>query len=361
MQNRLVRLGICFSWGLAAGLSLGASEGGVVPQSKVSELVGEPNPAQPVGEVDPAQEVNRLYRELRQVGLVLGGRHRLPLPPPTMPDGLDAASQRAILEALPNRNQTVEQFARKSVVSPFAMRFRDYPAVEGLDPIHGIDVWFVAHGSLEALTDPAFFAPPPHRQGEEELGSAKARVLSPSQLKARGVASSDLDTGRERVALVNLRLFDKVELNVAGQSIWTQTPVGDPAAARPTTPSSLTVAARIDRRFDHDPQSPNHWRPILRQGGREIVGDPRTYTDAAWYYKVTPLVEPPGALFIEAHLVYVEPKDWFQGANLLRSKLPIVIQSEIRAFRKRLDLHDQARRNPTTVPSDTTARVRANR
>lgn len=352
MRNRMVGLGMGLILGLAAESRLAASEAGLVPRSGVSGSVGD---------ADPAQEVNRLYRELRQVGLVLNGRHRLPLPPPTMADGLDASSQRAILEALPNRNQTVEQFARKSVVSPFAMRFRDYPAVEGLEPIHGIDVWFVAHGSLEALTDPKFFETATDREGGQgDSGSARARLLSPNQLKARGVASSDLDAGREQVALVNLRLFDKVELNVAGQSIWTEAPAADAAASRRPTPSSLTVAARIDRRFDHDSQSPNQWRPIRRQGGREVVGDPRTYTDAAWYYKVTPLVEPPGALFVEAHLVYVEPKDWFQGANLLRSKLPIVIQSEIRAFRKRLDLHDQARRDPATNDA-ATVRVRANR
>jgi hypothetical protein len=52
--------------------------------------------------------------------------------------------------------------------------------------------------------------------------------------------------------------------------------------------------------------------------------------------KVTRLVEPAGALFVEYHLVFVEPRAWFGGANLLRSKVPILAQSEVRAFRREL-------------------------
>ena len=48
------------------------------------------------------------------------------------------------------------------------------------------------------------------------------------------------------------------------------------------------------------------------------------------------LAEPKGALFVEGHVVFAEPVKWFDGANLLRSKLPPVIQGQVRSFRREL-------------------------
>jgi hypothetical protein len=66
------------------------------------------------------------------------------------------------------------------------------------------------------------------------------------------------------------------------------------------------------------------------------LGSPSPYTAAGFYLKVTRLIEPAGAALIEYHMVFDEPNGWFGGANLLRSKLPLVIQEEVRNFRRRL-------------------------
>jgi len=50
--------------------------------------------------------------------------------------------------------------------------------------------------------------------------------------------------------------------------------------------------------------------------------------------KITRLAEPAGALFVEQHIVFAEPTGWFGGANLLRSKLPPVVQYAIRTTRQ---------------------------
>ena len=60
------------------------------------------------------------------------------------------------------------------------------------------------------------------------------------------------------------------------------------------------------------------------------------YSDAALYLKVTRLHEPRGALFGEGHVVFTEPYGWFEGANLLRSKLPPAIQQVVRDLRREL-------------------------
>ena len=52
------------------------------------------------------------------------------------------------------------------------------------------------------------------------------------------------------------------------------------------------------------------------------------------YFKITKLAEPAGALFVEQHIVFAEPTGWFDGNNLLRSKLPIAVQDNVRTMRK---------------------------
>ena len=36
------------------------------------------------------------------------------------------------------------------------------------------------------------------------------------------------------------------------------------------------------------------------------------------------------------HAVFDEPAGWFNGANLFRSKLPILLQDKVRSVRRRL-------------------------
>ena len=46
------------------------------------------------------------------------------------------------------------------------------------------------------------------------------------------------------------------------------------------------------------------------------------------------VAEPTGALFVEQHIIFAEPTGWFDGANLLRSKLPNVVQNAVRTTRR---------------------------
>ena len=48
------------------------------------------------------------------------------------------------------------------------------------------------------------------------------------------------------------------------------------------------------------------------------------------------MAQPSDAMLIEYHVVFEEPEAWFQGANLLSSKLPLVIQDVVRSFRRKL-------------------------
>jgi hypothetical protein len=102
-------------------------------------------------------------------------------------------------------------------------------------------------------------------------------------------------------------------------------------------PDCFLVAARIDPRFAADSAYPNRWRAISRdEAGYARLGPWNPYSAGGLYLQVTRLAAPPNAVFIELHQVFDEPQGWFSGANLLRSKLPLVVQEEIRTFRRKL-------------------------
>ena len=97
---------------------------------------------------------------------------------------------------------------------------------------------------------------------------------------------------------------------------------------------SVIAAAEIDPRFLNDKDYPNQWRSITKAGGVAKVSDPHPWSGAAMYLKITKLREPAGAMFIEQHIIFAEPTGWFEGANLLGSKLPIAVQDNVRTMRK---------------------------
>ena len=96
----------------------------------------------------------------------------------------------------------------------------------------------------------------------------------------------------------------------------------------------MLVAGEIDPRFQGDPEFPNQWQSIIKEGGTTKLGPAMPWSGAAFYLKITKLAEPAGALFIEQHVIFAEPMGWFNGANLLRSKLPLAVQINVRSMRK---------------------------
>ena len=97
------------------------------------------------------------------------------------------------------------------------------------------------------------------------------------------------------------------------------------------------VAQRIDSRFSKDGEYPNQWRPVkLSEDGKYDVGTPTVYAGVGSYGRAIPLAQPAGTILFEFHLVFEEPHEWFDGVNLIRSKLPLAVQDQLRTFRRKL-------------------------
>ena len=74
----------------------------------------------------------------------------------------------------------------------------------------------------------------------------------------------------------------------------------------------------MDRRFDKDPEFPNQWRSMKKDDdGNTVFGPPQPYHGAYYYMKMTRLHDPKDAILIEGHVIFNEPKGWFEGENAL--------------------------------------------
>jgi hypothetical protein len=255
------------------------------------------------------EDQNTLFQSLLQGGLKLG-QQQLPLPAPYMADGLSAEEQRTVIEKLPGRNQDVDEMLRLSPVAPFAVKFTDISTGDPRLPAKRLDLAFVTPGSLDKLA----------------RTDVLDRLLNSGRTDASITPLSENKTNSEGQAHVALPLMDKVLLEGTMQTMWTK------------TNQSLILAGQIDPRFTSNTQYPNRWRLLARdaEGKLQPQSQSQEYEAVAYYFKFTPLAGVKDALFVEAHLLFAEPAEWFDGANLLRSKLPIVLQTKIRAFRRDL-------------------------
>jgi hypothetical protein len=268
---------------------------------------------------DPHERLNPLYADLREKGIPVGADTPAKLPPPLCPDGLDEKEQQAVLKEVVGKQFRLADFTRNSRVAPERVRIREIKPAGPRSLTRSVEVVFVAYGDLNTVADRAFL----DRVLDTNRKEGKATPLPPEELKKRGITVKDPE--REGYARLVFNLIDKVELHLTGRSLWSR------------TPESIVVAGRLDERFKDDAEYPNQWKPILKdRSGKKSVGKAEPYDGAGYYVKVTRLASPKGALLVEGHIVFAEPAGWFGGTNLLVAKLPPVMQSQVRAFRREL-------------------------
>lgn len=272
---------------------------------------------------------NAVLADLLDRGLPVDsdGKTRVKMAAPTMPDGLDAAAQRRVIEQVAGKDRRVEDLVRNAVVAPFVMKIEDLPSEAGADPLRRVDVWYVAYGKLDHFFSEEFF------EGLVQMASSEKKsryplangVLKPDELAQRGLKTADGPALKERYSYSTAALFDRVLLSATRRVVVTR------------QGESVLVAAVVDPRFAKDATHPNQWRPItVDDRGDFTLGEPRPYAASGSYSKITRLKEPAGALFIEHHQLFAEPAGWFGGKNFLRSKLPMAVQDTVRKLRFQL-------------------------
>ncbi|HUY87149.1 MAG TPA: hypothetical protein VMV10_00285 [Pirellulales bacterium] len=277
---------------------------------------------------DPAGHANAVLEQLVETGIALPDAGAVKLPPPSMPDGLDAKQQRTAIAKLPGIRHSVEDLLRKSAVAPFELQKTQAAAKDKAETsAWRVDAWFVAYGELDQVAKEDFLKRWSQLGGgkDENGGVSRAGKLSDEEIAERKLFDVGGDHKDEYFLYSTFELFDKVQFGATRHAMISR------------SDESLLVAARVDSRFAGDAKYPNQWRPMKRDElGKITVGQPHPYEAAGFYAKVTRLEEPAGALFVEYHQVFNEPQAWFHGARLLSSKIPLLAQDAVRDFRRKL-------------------------
>jgi hypothetical protein len=189
-----------------------------------------------------------------------------------------------------------------------------------------VELFFIIYADLDKVSDEQFIRAQAESETKDKDNSQQTKfvTLTPADLNARQIS-----LGRdEHYFALDTNLFDRVRVT------------GTLHARQTRTPDSVLVAMLLDSRFEHDEKYPDTWRSLSRdEAGKLKAGPPRPYQGVGAYIKATRLKEPAGAIFVESHIVFNEPADWFGGSNFLRSKLPIVTQDAVRNLRRRVMPH----------------------
>jgi hypothetical protein len=264
---------------------------------------------------------NPVLKQLVDEGVPVAEGKAVKLPPPTMPDGLDADSQSEILRGVAGR-YPIGLFTRESRTAPFTLKKESVKDESGQRIGQTIDLWFVAYGQLGAVDEGQLM----EKLTEFEDLDDDSHDLTAAELASRGIALVEATPGiEERYSYFKGPLLNKVLLSGVSRSFVVR------------QKESTLVASNLDCRFLDDSEFPNQWQSLQTdERGETVVGSPEPYIGFGGYAKATQLHWPAGAVLVESHVVFSEPYGWFRGANLLGSKLPITIQDKVRSFRGRL-------------------------
>lgn len=273
-----------------------------------------------VGAAPSHQELNSVYAQLLEEGVTVASDSTYSIPEPTMPDGLDSAAQQKIIDQLAGNSYTTGQLLRDSVVSRHVLKLE---LINGGAPARRLDTWFVAYSDMDAIANKEFLETLLDAgSGEDEVGEDGHELTTP-ELNARNIAIDPANADHESFANGSYRLIKKVDVQGTLHSFWSR------------TPDSIVIAGLLDPRFSGDKEYPNVWRAMNRAAtGSLELGEANSYQGSGFYLKITRMVEPEGALFVEGHLILSEPEAWFDGENLLGSKLPAVVQNRVRETRR---------------------------
>jgi hypothetical protein len=258
---------------------------------------------------------NPLYRTIIDKGFVVGGT-TVKLTPPCLREGMTEAERRAALKEVVDL--PIDEFLRDSVNAPFKLKVRDVAYPNGM--VRVVDLYFAIHANLDEvnLDD---LAGKKDQGGKTEAGnmSFSVRTLDDAELKGRPKAA---EGSLDRFIFSQGTLLDRINVTTVNHIVASK------------AGQVLVVASLTDPSFQEGDLT-SRWVPIPGSGdSKKDPGPPRLYEGSAGYSRIAPLSEKPSVLLVESHIAFAEPKAWFNGASILRSKFGLIAQDSIRKLRR---------------------------
>ena len=281
---------------------------------------------------------NATFRELVEQGVAMPDGQVIALPAPTMAEGLDAAGQAEVLTKTATLSKaTLQQFLdSNNYGAPVCLKQKNSPAKVGGDLIRYVNLHFVVFGDWDVLTSEQFSKTILKAGNGSKGGGGTVNVIKACYLKdielampqrhSMSLKVRQTPTLKEYFLYTRFQLFGRVEISSTRFCEATKTPAG------------VIVAAKVDPRFAKDKEYPNESR-VINKGplGDLKLGPAQPYSGAGFYAKVTRLIAPANAIFIEFHEVFYEPQAWFSdNGNLMPAELRKIIPFKVKEFRQKL-------------------------
>ncbi len=263
-----------------------------------------------------------VFEHLLQVGIPLDADTAIKLPPPSLRSGLDAAEETAILNRVRGR-YPLPEFMRNSRVAPFNLQMTSVKNAQQQRTGQTLDLWFVCYGKLALISEHDLIEKFAGLERPASEDGTQDHQLTVQELNARQIQIPEkLD---ERYYYYQGLLLNRVHVGGVTRTVITR------------SADQTLIAAVLDERFLGDTQFPNQWQSQGRdEQGRIVLGAVTPYQGYGGYGQATQLQRPEDAILVEFHVAFHEPFGWFDGANLLRSKLPLMVQEKVRDFRSKL-------------------------
>lgn len=275
-----------------------------------------------VRSADPRPQVLDLSadsaNEVGTLGLTIDQQTFL-LPAPTMQLGMTDQQQQEALRLAADK-YPLERFTRDSIVSPFVFQRTNLTDGEGQRIGYQLDVWFVAYGSIPELVERDLLR---RLAATDQTDDGEGAALDAEELAQRKITIVQPEGITRGLFQFSAPLLDRVQVAaVAGTEQVVRNDL-------------LRGVIQIDPRFDADPTYPNRWWPEDESSDRFGVAAV-AYHGFVGYAQATQMIEPEGAMLVECHALLHEPYEWFDGRALLASKLPLLVQDNVRGFRRAL-------------------------
>ncbi len=115
---------------------------------------------------------------------------------------MDAEQQEVVLKEVAGK-YPIDRFIKDSIVAPLQLSRETIKNADGERIGHRVDLWFVAHGSLDAIRDQDLFAAMVDADRSEQDDSGKddsGKALTDAELAARGLQVRQQD-GRSKASI----------------------------------------------------------------------------------------------------------------------------------------------------------------
>lgn len=264
--------------------------------------------------------------ELTAKGFEIDGAVIKLRPPLATPD-MTAEQQRVAFADLVG-SRRMDKYLQDSVVASYKLDIDDLGETTGQGTVRRLDLYFVVHGSLKLIHEKELLS---SLMGGEKAAAAVedsgfetyAKPLDESAERADELPpAGELTSGMFRY---RFPILEKVVVS------------GLASSAGMHVEGAVVQSAVSPRELLDDADNPTEWRPIPRGAKSDAeLGPPEPFKGFYCYLHASQLGFVEDAVLIECHAAYIEPYGWFRGRNLLASKLPLLMQQNVRDFRRKL-------------------------